>query len=146
MEQGIWGLKRSCARITWGLAKQITGPTPRFSDSLDLEWELWICISNKFQCDADTTGWRLTFENHRPDSLLFLSFSEGSLFPCPRLWQVCSIMKKQRHREIKWQAQPGCSSFFFFFSLAKWGAATGGVVVREIYHCKCERYQITVYN
>lgn len=54
------------------------GPTPRLSDSFYLEWELRICISDKFQHHVDVTGWRLPFENHRSGSSTLL-VSELSL-------------------------------------------------------------------
>lgn len=35
---------------------QITGPTPRESDSVDLRWDLRMCISNNFLGHVDASG------------------------------------------------------------------------------------------
>lgn len=69
----------------------ITVPTPRLPGSLHLEWELWICISNKTQRDAEATRWALPFETHRSNSSLheFLSFLRAGLFPHLRFSWVC---------------------------------------------------------
>ena len=53
---------RACTESSGGLVKAPTsGSTPRVFDSGSLGWDLRICISNKFQNDADAVGPGTTF-------------------------------------------------------------------------------------
>lgn len=43
----------SQSHLVGSLKLRLLGPTPRVSDSLGLEWNLIICISNKFPTDSN---------------------------------------------------------------------------------------------
>lgn len=50
-------------RLKGLLKHKLLGPTTRFSDSVDLGWRLRICISNKFQSNADAASLEIHVEN-----------------------------------------------------------------------------------